>query len=147
MSNNITVTVELCASDRDRLDKIYAALERIGAPQCDKCVESIAHTLERVVDTAQEPAGAPAVEEKAETHATIPAQEEKPAEAPVAPQEKAKPTVTLSDIQQKVVSLSAQGAAMKKAVREVVTAYAERVSALTPEQYAEVFEKLTALEG
>jgi hypothetical protein len=63
---------------------------------------------------------------------------ETPAEEPVK-------TVGLSDIQKKVVELSAAG--KKSAVRDVITKYASRVSAIPADKTAEVWEQLTALEG
>jgi hypothetical protein len=66
-------------------------------------------------------------------------------EAPEAPAEEPAKAIELSDIQKKVVELSAAG--KKDAVRAIVTKYASRVSAIPAEHTAEVWEKLTALEG
>ena len=51
----------------------------------------------------------------------------------------------LSDIQQKVVTLSAAG--KKAQVRDLITAYANRVSAIPEDKVGEVWQKLTELEG
>lgn len=76
------------------------------------------------------------------------AEPEKPVEAvqPEAPAEEPAPakTYTQSDVQQAVVRLSAAG--KKAQVREIVKFYADRVSAIPADKYAEVMEKLTALE-
>lgn len=60
----------------------------------------------------------------------------------------AEPTVTLEQIQQKVVSLVAQGDAMRAKTREIISAYGKKVSDLKdlPEKWTEVWAKLTALE-
>jgi hypothetical protein len=69
-----------------------------------------------------------------------------PTPAPVEP-EPAKPSVTLEQIQQKVVKLAAAG--KKAEVREIVTTYGAKVSDLKdqPDKWDEVWGKLTALEG
>lgn len=52
---------------------------------------------------------------------------------------------TKADLSQLVVRLSAAG--LKAQVREIITAYADRVSNIPEDKYAEVMAKLTALEG
>jgi hypothetical protein len=55
--------------------------------------------------------------------------------------------VTREQIQQKVVQLSVAANGAKKAkVREVVNLYAKNVSTIPEDKFAEVWEKLTALE-
>ena len=83
--------------------------------------------------------------------ATAPVKAEAPSPAPVTPapapaQEApaAKPC-TKADLSQLVVRLSAAG--LKAQVREIITAYADRVSNIPEDKYAEVMAKLTALEG
>ena len=75
--------------------------------------------------------------------------EEAPAEEPApveeAPAEEPAEVVELSDIQKKVVALSAAG--KKAEVRDIITKYASRVSAIPADKTAEVWEQLTALEG
>lgn len=102
-----TITIELCAEDRARLDRIIAGLEakQASAP------EAIAEVASLEAEAA--PSG------------------------PV--------SVTLSDIQQKVVALSAAG--KKAQAREIVKAYAERVTLLPEDKYAEVMDKLSALDS
>ena len=65
-----------------------------------------------------------------------------PAPVPEAPA--AKPC-TKADLSQLVVRLSAAG--LKAQVREIITAYADRVSNIPEDNYAEVMAKLTTLEG
>ena len=107
--NNITI--ELCAEDRARLDKLTAALE-LRAKQTEQWAP--------VPESIQEPAAAPetkqdkptkkkptAPTEAQETPAPITdtPEEEKPTEGPTAPAEKVAPSVTFEQIQQKVVQL------------------------------------------
>lgn len=98
-----TITIELCAEDRARLDRIIAGLEakQASAPE----VASL----------------------EAEAAPSVPV------------------SVTQSDIQQKVVALSAAG--KKAQAREIVKAYAERVTLLPEDKYAEVMDKLSALDN
>lgn len=129
--NTIKLTVELCAEDRARLDRIFSALESCGTPY--------SATLEAAV----EPQEAPKEEPKAEPtpEAELPGQMSFEESAPAEPAK----VVELSDIQKKVVELSAAG--KKAEVREIVKKYADRVSAIPADKTAEVWEQLTALEG
>lgn len=129
-----TITIKLSEEDRKRLDVISDTLEMIR----------LALTTTGTPFPAPEPAKKP-------TQEAAGAQQEEPTpvhtpepEQPAAPQEPAK-TVKLSDIQQKVVELSAAG--KKAQVREIITAYAAKVSGLPEDKLPEVWDKLTALEG
>lgn len=156
----LTMTLQLSDNDRARLDKLTAALEALAGivPNCAGCVETAVRMTQATTpaapeETSQEPASAP--EEKPAENNT-PEQNE-PTAAPWEPQEAAepapaepepaKPSVTLEQIQQKVVKLAAAG--KKAEVREIVTAYGAKVSDLKdqPEKWDEVWGKLTALEG
>ena len=101
----------------------------------DKIIELLSNT------PAQPEAATPAVVEPEKPAEAV--QPEAPTEEPVEEPAPAK-TYTQSDVQQAVVRLSAAG--KKAQVREIVKAYAERVSAIPADKYAEVMEKLTALE-
>lgn len=67
-----------------------------------------------------------------------------PASAP-APEVTAAKPCTKADLSQLVVRLSAAG--LKAQVREIITAYADRVSNIPEDKYAEVMARLAALEG
>ena len=122
-----TITIELCQEDRKRLDDILTAL-------------AVAILKPEEVQKAKAEAQAPAQEAaKPEPEATAPQQEESPAE----PTEW--PPVTRADIQQLVVQLSAAG--KKAEVKEIVTAYAPRVSGIPEDKFVEVWQKLTSIEG
>lgn len=79
--------------------------------------------------------------------AAAPVKAEAPSPAPATPVPEA-PTAkpcTKADLSQLVVRLSAAG--LKAQVREIITAYADRVSNIPEDKYAEVMAGLTALEG
>jgi hypothetical protein len=156
-----TITVRLSDDDRARLDKLTAALDKLAGvvPNCDSCVQSAIKLVQTTAapaeptETSQEPAGAaeekPAENNTPEQNEPAVAAEEpqEVAEPTPAPVEPAKPSVTLEQIQQKVVELSAAG--KKAEAREIVTTYGAKVSDLKdqPDKWDEVWSKLTALEG
>ena len=125
MSN--TITIELCAEDRARLDRLAEALERKA---CDKCVTS---AIQLFKGEAEAP--------KAPTEVR---------EAPAEPVEEEKPealarTVDRAELRAKVIELSAKG--LKEQVREIVTAYAPTVKDVPDDKLVECFDRLVALEG
>lgn len=144
-----TITIELSAEDRARLDKLTAALELAGkgttAPEIkteDKPTtpepKAKKSKPEKAAETPTEAADEP-------TPTTDTPTEEKPTETATAT-----PTVTLEQIQQKVVQLAAgNGGAKKAQVREIISAYGAKVSDLKeqPDKWGEVWAKLTALES
>ena len=158
MSN--AITIELCAEDRARLDRLTAALERRA---CEKCAESalaamataqqpaepdpvqkaLAEALEQAetpVETPQEPAGAA----EAEAPATTQAADEQPAAAANAGE--AAPVVTVDDIRARYVALVASG--KKAEARDAIKSYGvDKISDLPADKCAEVLAKLNALEG
>lgn len=119
-----TITIALCQEDRARLDKIIEALEQSGAMAATPSVTQEAQQSE----PAGEPISAP--EESSTAQETV----EEPAKV-----------VPLADIQKKVVELSAAG--KKAEVRDIITKYAGRVSAIPEEHTAAVWEQLIGLEG
>ena len=125
MSNEITMEINLCKEDRDRLDKIIELL----TPQ----------PLLEVVEA--EPA------EKApqnEQEAPAPWDKDAP-DLPAVAEEAPAVKHSAEDVQQKVVSLVAAG--KKAEVKEIINAYAERVSLIPEDKLDEVMDKLIALEG
>ena len=128
--NNITMTIELCAEDRARLDNILAALA--GGQTC-KCAESPAPVTEAAPVTET----APAVE-------VYTPEAESPAEAAETPKTEARYTPSFDELQRKVLALIAAG--KKPAVREIVKSYAVKVSDIPEVKLAEAWERLTALE-
>lgn len=131
--NELRVTVELCAEDRARLDKIIAGLEK----DCTKCAETV---IRYGVGIAQEMAQNEEKPAEVETTPTEPEPQETPQET-----EPSAPSVTKADVQSKVMTLSQAG--KKAEVKAIVTEYADRISAIPEDKLAEVMEKLNALEG
>ena len=133
-----TITIALCQEDRVRLDKIIEALEQTQtmptvAPVVSQDTPKSKTEEETIPETA----------EPAENQETV-----EPAEEVPAPEEAAEEpvkVVSLSDIQKKVVELSAAG--KKAEVRDVITKYANRVSAIPAEHTAEVWSQLIGLEN
>ena len=162
-----TITIELCAEDRARLDKIIERLSGLK-PDCNACAQSAmaaaaaatakqshvltpeelpAHTFGaefyKDQNAPQEPAKADLEETAFPPEEVSPFPENKDEDK--ANEEEPAPAVTVADIQKKVVALAAAG--KKDAVRDIVKAYADRVSLIPEDKRAEVFKKLTALEG
>lgn len=150
------ITIELSAEDRARIDRLTAAIEKRTA-QVDALVESGAtvYVDNTVNTTPTEPQKEAQEAPKAETQESAPQTTENGTDAKDAPVEqpepvKAEPSVTLEQIQQKVVQLAAgNGGAKKAQVREIISAYGTKVSDLKeqPDKWDEVWAKLTALEG
>lgn len=127
-----TITIELCAEDRARLDAILEALQGSRA-NCKGCVEA-ALKVAGAGKTQPEAAEQPEPEV-----VTTPEPEAAPE-----PEKQPERTVEHSDIQRKVVELS--GAGKKAQVREIVMSYAGRVTEIPEDKLVEVWDKLTALE-
>ena len=132
------ITIELCAEDRARLDRLTAALEK-RTTQVDEL-----YGKEMPSRTASEPAE----EKPAET--TQPEQEPTPEAEPATkpsnePTKETAPQVTIEDIRGKVLELT--GAGKKDEVRAIIHQYATKVPDIPENKRAEVLEKLTKLEG
>ena len=158
--NNIKITHELCAEDRARLDRLAAALEQVATAHVPVVLADpdqlaidpeLLEAKKKLEEMTQELKNEPQEPTKEETPATTPTEEEKPDEVEETAQEEPKnePTVTLEQIQQKVVQLCAGYEGKKKpAVRAIINTYGAKVSDLKdqPDKWNEVWEKLTALE-
>ena len=147
-----------------KLDAIITLLGGLHAHDCHKCTESVAQCAAAIgaevgaeaaarlanggapeSPTAPQSAATPAPEE-----INHPADEISPFPEPeaAAPAEEPKPAITLEQIQQKVLQLATANGGTKKAkAREIVNAYARKVSDLPQDKWAEVWDKLTELEG
>lgn len=150
--NNIII--ELSAEDRARLahisvnlDRLIDALERIATQEAPTAntPDPIKEKLAEVLAATEAPKNATR-ETEALTPSTTPQVEEKPTVEETAPAEEAKPTVTTEQIRQKVILLSAAGGQKKAKAREIVSAYAPKISDLPEDKLTEVWDKLTALE-
>ena len=138
MSN--TITIELCAEDRARLDRLTEALER---RTCDKCVTAAIDYVKQATPTAE----APTIAQDEPTQApptTTPPAEEKATGEEHAPTQTA-PTVDRASLRAKVIALSANG--LKAQARDIVMSYADTLKDVPDDKVAECYERLVALEG
>ena len=121
MSN--TITIELCAEDRARLDRLAEAMER---KTCDKCVTSAIECLKNTPESTveEEVTTAPVEEAPVETEPTK--------------------TVDRTELRAKVIELSAKG--LKDQARDIVRAYAQTVTTVPEDKVTECYERLVALE-
>lgn len=146
MSN--IITIELCAEDRARIDRLSKALEALQPPTIHvddplqkALAEQVAKSEKAPTQSPVEPAG----EAKAETPATPQPEAEVATTAEPDPVAEAKPAPTTAELQQKVIALVNKG---KKAdVAAIVKSYAATVSGIPEDKRAECMDKLNALEG
>lgn len=127
MSN--TITFELCAEDRARLDRLTAALEGMRIPE----VTLTGADIPLNPCTALPEVPAPAEDKPAHV-------EDKPA-----PVEEKKPTVTIDEVRALVQKLVAPGSAKKEAAKAIVKSYGTKVSDIPADKYDEALARLTAL--
>ena len=135
MSN--TITIELCAEDRARIDRLTAALEKRVNQETTITLDPIQQR--QAVETTETPTMA---EDETPAPTTTTPAEEEPTKAENEPQ---KPTITKEQIKQKVNQLCASSAD-KMMVREIIFTYARSISDLPEDKLGEVWDKLTALE-
>lgn len=132
-----TITIELCAEDRARLDAILAALS--GRPDCAQCAQISAAYVEELR------ASRPAQKDEHPVADPFPAPE---AETPTAPQEEPqapeedKP-VTHDDIR----SVFMNAGENQAKVREIIQQYAKKISDIPVEKLGEVMKKLEGVCG
>lgn len=158
MSN--TITIELCAEDRARLDRLAEALEALQPPtiHCsmpisekpdpdqltiDDVQAALAETLSKVSDPVEAPKN-PIEETETSTPTTEPTKEEEPTgEEPTKPE----PTkmVTRDELKAKVIKMCAKG--LKDQTRDIVRSYAPTVTAVPDDKIAECYAALEALEA
>jgi hypothetical protein len=126
MSN--TITIELCAEDRQRLDDLLCTCSLIAA----------------ALGAKPFPAGTPDfVQEPAEEH---PVDAVSPHGLPESAVEPEQPKYTKADILAKVQQLAHPGNPKRGQAKTIVQSYAGKVSDIPEDKYNEVMEKLIALE-
>ena len=126
--NTITMTVELCAEDRARLDSILEQLKQLTP-------------MSVVCDVTPQQS----TTEQSTTEQTAPAKEPEQ-ESATAPAQESKPTIKLADLQALVQELAAPGSGKRDKVKALVKGYAERVSLIPEDKWPEVYAALTALK-
>ena len=113
-----TITIELCAEDRARLDNILEQLKQL-TPMSVVCDVTPQEKKQKTA-TKQEP------KQK--------------------PKQEIAPTIQLTDLQTLVQELAAPGSGKRDKVKALVKGYAERVSLIPQDKWPEVYEALTALK-
>lgn len=115
------ITIELCAEDRARLDRIIAGLANLAGNS---------HQEQPNIDTQAN---------------TLPVKEKSPQPTETVTEG---PEITLEQVQKKVVQLAAGwGGAKKAQVRAIINDYAPKVPDLPVDKLPEVWERLLALEA
>lgn len=152
-----TITIELCAEDRERIDRLTLAIEAM-AGRAKKTEGESRQTVTAEADPDQLTVDPEQTKPQAGQEAAGAAEGERPTENTPEPQEAAeaaqeptaeppKPSVTKEQIQKKALELSTvQNGAKKEKMREIINAYAKKVSDLPADKWGEVWAKLIELE-
>jgi len=141
------ITIEFCAEDRARLDRLAAALEK-ATPNCEACARSVAEGVAEYVTNAKHPATCP--DNATETADVAPAPVAHPADD-VAPWDDPAPTpappaeVSLAEFQKALSLRCAESDGMRAKVRALLHEYAEAASKVPADKRAEVLDRLAAL--
>ena len=161
MSNNITI--EFCAEDRARLDRLAVALEAMQSwnnRNCQACVEKVIEVAKTGLKTEsqEEPKDdlqerlASTIKEAAEFVGTdrtaTSAEPQEPPAPTITPKSEDvlnAPKVDHAELRAKVIELSAKG--LKDQTRDIVRSYAATVKDVPEDKLSECYEKLVALEG
>lgn len=123
------ITIELCAEDRRRLDRVIRAMEMVTGIGTTDAASEAPGIVEPIVDETDVVSEPPKAE---------PTKQQNP--SPIE-------DVPLEQIQKKVVELAANNT-KKARVRDIIQMHGKKVSDLkTPEQRMAVWEKLSALEA
>lgn len=137
-----TITIELSGEDRGRLDKLLAAVDALNASLlANQGMIAIADAGTH----AEQPSDPHTAHENAPGKVTTPTADAPQSEAQTATEPSY--AVTLADVQRKVVELCGPPHNKKAQVREIVKAYAPKVTGIPSGKCAEVMAKLNALEG
>ena len=137
--NDITVTMELCQEDRNRLDTLIA----IGLELCKKNVYDVqpvapAETQQNAAETADNQAPETAHPVDAPDVWNEPASEE-PAEEPVR-------VVTKEELQALVQKMATPNHPKRDRAKAIIQSYGAKVSDVPADKRAECLDKLIALE-
>jgi hypothetical protein len=142
--NTINVIIELGPESIAKLDKILEALQG-QHHHCAGCGDTADNTVKDLAEAAAAAAGIPESEPE-ETEP--PADEVSPAEEPepVAEPEPEAPKYTKQDVVALVQKLAAPNNPKREKAKAIVKSYGTKVSDIPEAKYAEVMDKLTALD-
>ena len=156
-----TITIELCAEDRARLDNIaelLGATGRIGDALVNlsdvlnqgardtltaRCLDAVADGIRKM--DAREPQDATTAPEPEAPKNDTPAPVEPAQETPAPAAEPVK-VPTTEELQAIVQELAAPGSPKRAAVRDLVRSYAERVSLIHEDTRSEALQRLQELK-
>ena len=142
MSNFITI--ELCAEDRARLDRLAEALERRACDNCETtAVECNPTNPETKTESVPEAPKTITEEKTPEVHP--PNEVEEAAAAEPVEEPAPLPTVGRAELRAKVIELSAKG--LKDQTRDIIRSFAQTVTSVPEDKLAECYALLIALEG
>lgn len=143
-----TITIELGPESQAKLDKILAALEGLR-PNCKSCVETAVNMTKDMASAApaEEPAEAPKHVETAAPETSHPADEVSTHGQPEPAAEPEQPAYTKAAVQALVQKLAAPSNPKRERAKAIVKSYAAKVSDIPADKYAEVMDKLTALDA
>ena len=151
--NTINVIVELGPESQAKLDKILGALEGIGRHNCKGCVESAVMMAKNMTieEATSEPAAPASAAETAAPETSHHAEEVGAAVEPepaAALEQPEAPKYTKADVQALVQKLAAPTSPEHKrtGAKAIVKSYGAKVSDIPEDKYAEVMDKLTALD-
>lgn len=131
------ITIEFCAEDRARIDRLVAALER----QCSACAEGIAPLLGLKAE-APDPVQQKLADVVAQISDPIKAE---PETAPVEVAPPPAPVVSLAEFQKALTLKCAESEETKAKVRALLHEYAEAASKVPEDKRAEVLDRLAKL--
>ena len=135
------ITIELCAEDRARLDKLAEVIEAMTTPQAPQILAQSAEPEKE----AQHPAEMETTPFPEETAAWDPIETFAQHNEHPEPVEETAPAVTHKDIAKLVIDLA--GAGKKDKIQQIVHVHAKRVQDIPEDKLAEVHQQLTALKG
>lgn len=147
--NTINVTVELCQEDRKRLDELICfagllvgELKNIQPPVINMSLQGPAEEPQEEPQEAPRPLNLDVIMPSRPVDEVSPHGDPEPAAEPEAPK------YTKADVQALVQKLAAPTSPEKKrtGAKAIVKSYGAKVSDIPEEKYAEVMDKLTALD-
>lgn len=142
MSNHITI--ELCAEDRARLDRLAEALEKsCSTKTVEQTDDPVEKALKAALDRASKAPESHAETAEEQTPTTTPQTEEKPTREETEPTAPIK-TVTRAELGTKVREMMTKG--FKEQTKEIVKSYAPTVPGVPEDKVAECYARLVALE-
>jgi hypothetical protein len=135
-----TITISFCEEDRKLLEGLMGSVTLLASVLGNAQPKAV---QEQIIAEAipEDPA-----EERTTNAAEHPVDAVSPHEAPAEPIYSQAPLYTLDDVRAVVQRLIGPGSTKREAAKKIVEEYAPKISAIPAEKYAEVLERLAALE-